>query len=109
MGMRALFGGPEVLLDDKVITEWNADDVAYWVGEQGAWAKGVYDHRFKSAGIDGILLLKMTEEDLTSSPISMHLSLHRRVFIDALKQLHSRKMDSPGDFWEFKVDYYNYY
>ena len=101
--MRTLFGGPEVLLDSKIITEWSPDDVAFWVGEQGAWAKGVYDDRFRSAGIDGNLLLKMTEEDLASPPISMHLGLHRRVFIGALNILKLRENDRPDDFWEFKV------
>jgi len=103
IGMRTLFGGPEVLLDSKIITEWSPDDVAFWVGEQGAWAKGVYDDRFRSAGIDGNLLLKMTEEDLASPPISMHLGLHRRVFIGALNILKLRENDRPDDFWEFKA------
>lgn len=101
--MRTLFGGPEVLLDGKVITEWNCEDVAYWVGEQGPWAKGIYDDRFRSADIDGSLLLKMKEEDLIGPPINMHLGLHRRVLIEALKQLQSRQKNRPGDFWEFKV------
>ena len=92
-----------MLLDSKIITEWTPDDVAYWVGEQGKWAKGVYDDRFRSAGIDGSLLVKMTEDDLANPPINMHLGLHRRVFIAALKRIMLRKKDIPGDFWEFKV------
>lgn len=107
--MRALFGGPEVLLDDKVIKEWNQDDVAYWVGEQGNWAKGVYDDRFRSAGIDGNLLLNMEEADLLGPPINMHLGLHRRVFTDALKKLKARIKDRPGNFWEFKVSFHPFF
>ena len=105
IGMRTLFGGPDVLLENKIITEWSPEDVAYWVGEQGAWAKGIYDKRFQEAGIDGHLLLRMKEEDLAGPPISMFLGLHRRVLVDALEKLKSRKKDSPGDFWEFKVSF----
>ena len=96
-------GGPDVLLDSKVVTEWTPDDVAYWVGEQGVWAKGVYDKRFKDAGIDGNLLLRISEEDLMGTPINMHLRLHRKVFMDALAKVQLRKKERPGDFWEFKV------
>lgn len=98
-----MLGGSEVLLHSKTITDWTPDDVAYWVGEQGVWAKGTYDVRFKKAGIDGILLMKMKEEDLQGPPISMHLGLHRRVFMDAVKRISSTKKEQPENFWEFKV------
>ncbi|XP_065066495.1 bifunctional apoptosis regulator-like [Rhopilema esculentum] len=103
LGWRQLVGGPDVLLDSKIVTEWTPDDVAYWVGEQGVWAKGVYDKRFKEAGIDGNLLLRISEEDLMGTPINMHLRLHRRVFMDALAKVQLRKKERPGDFWEFKA------
>ncbi len=98
------FGGSNGLLHKKPVKEWTSDEVAYWVGEQGPWAKGVYDERFKKAGIDGQLLLKIRENDLIGPPINMNLGLHRRVFMYAVQMLYVQNMKSPRDLWSYKVN-----
>lgn len=101
--MTYIYGGSESFSNTKQVAEWSTDDVAYWVGEQGTWAKGVYDERFKVAGIDGNLLLKMREEDLIGPPINMALSLHRRVLMQSLAMIYSQKKLTSEDFWSYKV------
>eukprot|EP00794_Sanderia_malayensis_P008936 gene8935-9889_t len=103
IAVKVMTAGSEVLLHAKPIREWTVEDVAYWVGERGPWAKGVYDVRFKKAGIDGDLLLKIKENDLLGPPINMDLGLHRRVFMNSLQSIHEHGSKKPNDFWDYKA------
>ena len=103
VGIKALWGTSRNELITKPISAWTPDDVYVWVGEQGPWARGTYDIKFRAAGIDGTLLTKMTEEDLEGPPINMELKLHRRVLLTGIKHLSLRGVKTPSDFWEYKV------
>ena len=68
----------------------------------GSWAQG-YDEKFLTAGIDGNLLLSLSEYDLEHSPLNMKPSYHRRAFLKEIENLRTLGVKSPTDVWEYKV------
>ena len=93
---------PKDLLIKKSVLHWSALDVAKWVESLGDWAQG-YDQRFQGAGIDGNLLLSLSENDLERPPLSIGVSYHRRVLIKEIETLQNLGVKPPTDIWEYKV------
>lgn len=86
----------------KSVLRWSREDVAKWLGSLGDWAEG-YDDRFQAAGIDGNLLLSLSEYDLEDPPLSIAVSYHRRALIKELETLKTLGVKPPTDLWEYKV------
>ena len=86
----------------KSVLRWSVQDVAKWVGSLGDWAQG-YDERFQTAGIDGNLLVSISEFDLERSPLSIGISYHRRALIKEIEALRTLGVKPPTDLWEYKV------
>lgn len=80
---------------------WTAVDVAKWVASLGNWAQE-YDERFESAGIDGNLLLSLSELDLEHS-LSIDVTYHRRALMKEIETLRNLGVRPPRDLWEYKV------
>ncbi|XP_047144404.1 bifunctional apoptosis regulator isoform X1 [Hydra vulgaris] len=84
----------------KSIYDWSPEDVGYWFGELGPWAKGTFDKKIIEAGIDGSLLMKLTDADLQD--FKMNISLHRRITLEAIKKLKKELQNQQTGLWEFK-------
>lgn len=93
---------PKDLLVKKSVLHWSALDVAKWVESLGDWAQG-YEERFQRAGIDGNLLLSLSEFDLERPPLSIDVSYHRRALIKEIETLQTLGVKLPTDLWEYKV------
>ena len=76
--------------------------MAKWLASLGDWAQE-YDGKFQAAGIDGNLLLSLSEYDLETPPLSIAVSYHRRALIKELETLKSLGIKPPADLWEYKV------
>ena len=87
----------------KHIINWTPEDVSVWVGSLGSWAKGDYELRFLDAGIDGSVLLELSEHDLQEPPLSVTVSYHRKAILNGLHALMTHGAKAPADFWEYKV------
>jgi len=91
----------------KSVPSWSTQDVVKWLGSLGDWTQE-YDERFQAAGIDGNLLLSLSEYDLEIPPLSIAVSYHRRALIKELENLKTLGVKPPTDLWEYKV-WYPYY
>ena len=100
--MLNLFVGNKESLVRKSVLRWGTTDVVKWVRSLGSWAQG-YDEKFLTAGIDGNLLLSLSEYDLEHSPLNMKPSYHRRAFLKEIENLRTLGVKSPTDVWEYKV------
>ncbi|KAJ7386281.1 hypothetical protein OS493_010686 [Desmophyllum pertusum] len=100
----SLFMGQKDPLVRKSVLRWSREDVAKWLGSLGDWAEG-YDDRFQAAGIDGNLLLSLSEYDLEDPPLSIAVSYHRRALIKELETLKTLGVKPPTDLWEYKAAY----
>lgn len=97
-----LFVGNKESLVRKSVLRWGTTDVVKWVRSLGSWAQG-YDEKFLTAGIDGNLLLSLSEYDLEHSPLNMKPSYHRRAFLKEIENLRTLGVKSPTDVWEYKA------
>lgn len=88
----------------KPVVKWSTQDVAKWLESLGDWAKG-YSDRFQDAGIDGNLLLSLSEYDLETPPLNVVVSYHRRVLLKELEALKALGVKRPSDLWEYKTAY----
>lgn len=86
----------------KSVLRWSTQDVVKWLGNLGYWALE-YEERFQAAGIDGNLLLSLSEHDLKNPPLSIAVSYHRRALIKELETLKTLGVKPPADLWEYKV------
>lgn len=86
----------------KSVLRWSTQDVVKWLGNLGDWALE-YEERFQAAGIDGNLLLSLSEHDLKNPPLSIAVSYHRRALIKELETLKTLGVKPPADLWEYKV------
>ena len=100
--MLNLFVGNKESLVRKSVLRWGTTDVVKWVRSLGSWAQG-YDEKFLTAGIDGNLLLSLSEYDLEHSPLNVKPSYHRRAFLKEIENLRTLGVKSPTDVWEYKV------
>lgn len=100
----SLFMGHKDPLVKKSVLRWSTQDVVKWLGNLGAWAQE-YDERFQEAGIDGNLLLSLSEYDLKNPPLSIAVSYHRRALIKELETLKTLGVKPPADLWEYKASY----
>ena len=98
----SLFMGHKDPLVKKSVLSWSTQDVVKWLGSLGDWAQE-YDERFQAAGIDGNLLLSLSEYDLEIPPLSIAVSYHRRALIKELETLKTLGVKPPADLWEYKV------
>lgn len=98
----SLFMGHKDPLVKKSVLRWSTQDVVKWLGSLGDWAQE-YDERFQAAGIDGNLLLSLSEYDLEIPPLSIVVSYHRRALIKELETLKTLGIKPPADLWEYKV------
>lgn len=88
----------------KPIHEWTPEDVALWVGSLGSWAND-YESRFLYSGVDGNILMDMTETDLEQRPLRVSFPPHRRALLKEIESLRSHGMKVPTNFWEYKAAY----
>ncbi|KAL9957563.1 hypothetical protein ACROYT_G039206 [Oculina patagonica] len=86
----------------KSVLRWSTQDVVKWLGGLGDWTQG-YEDRFQAAGIDGNLLLSLSEYDLETPPLSIDVSYHRRALLKELETLKTLGVKPPSDLWEYKV------
>lgn len=100
----SLFMGQRDPLVRKPVVKWSTQDVAKWLESLGDWAKG-YSDRFQDAGIDGNLLLSLSEYDLETPPLNVVVSYHRRVLLKELEALKALGVKRPSDLWEYKTAY----
>lgn len=94
------------MLTKKTVLQWTAEDVAKWVSSLGNWTQG-YDKHFQDEGIDGNLLLSLSESDLEKS-LNIKVSFHRRTFIKEIETLRNLGVKPPTDIWEYKVFHPDY-
>ena len=94
--------GQKESLVRKSVLRWSTLDVAKWVETLGDWAQG-YDERFQAAGIDGNLLLSLSEYDLERSPLNIEISYHKRALLKEIEILRTLGVKPPTDLWEYKV------
>ena len=76
--------------------------MAKWLESLGDWAEE-YGDRFQDAGIDGNLLMSLSEYDLETPPLNVVVSYHRRVLWKELEALKADGIKQPTDVWEYKV------
>lgn len=98
----SLFMGQKESLVRKSVLRWSTLDVAKWVETLGDWAQG-YDERFQAAGIDGNLLLSLSEYDLERSPLNIEISYHKRALLKEIEILRTLGVKPPTDLWEYKA------
>jgi len=98
----SLLMGQKDPLVRKSVLRWTSLEVAKWVGSLGDWAQG-YDKRFETAGIDGNVLLSLSEHDLERPPLSIDVTYHRRVLVKEIETLRILGVKPPTDLWEYKA------
>lgn len=86
----------------KPVHKWSTQNVAKWLESLGDWAEE-YGDRFQDAGIDGNLLMSLSEYDLETPPLNVVVSYHRRVLLKELEALKADGVKQPTDVWEYKV------
>lgn len=88
----------------KPVHKWSTQNVAKWLESLGDWAEE-YGDRFQDAGIDGNLLMSLSEYDLETPPLNVVVSYHRRVLLKELEALKADGVKQPTDVWEYKAAY----
>lgn len=88
----------------KPVHKWSTQNVAKWLESLGDWAEE-YGDRFQDAGIDGNLLMSLSEYDLETPPLNVVVSYHRRVLLKELEALKADGIKQPTDVWEYKAAY----
>lgn len=88
----------------KPVHKWSTQNVAKWLESLGDWAEE-YGDRFQDAGIDGNLLMSLSEYDLETPPLNVVVSYHRRVLLKELEALKAGGVKQPTDVWEYKAAY----
>lgn len=88
----------------KPVHKWSTQNVAKWLESLGDWAEE-YGDRFQDAGIDGNLLMSLSEYDLETPPLNVVVSYHRRVLWKELEALKADGIKQPTDVWEYKAAY----
>ncbi|XP_032237003.1 bifunctional apoptosis regulator [Nematostella vectensis] len=91
-------------LVSKPVTSWTPEDVSKWVAGLGPWTKG-YGQKFLDSGINGMVLVSLTETDLEDPPLEMKVAIHRRALIQALEGVKNLGVKPPSDLWEYKAAY----
>ncbi|RMX46345.1 hypothetical protein pdam_00000603 [Pocillopora damicornis] len=86
----------------KPVHKWSTQNVAKWLESLGDWAEE-YGDRFQDAGIDGNLLMSLSEYDLETPPLNVVVSYHRRVLLKELEALKADGVKQPTDVWEYKL------
>lgn len=88
----------------KPVHKWSTQNVAKWLESLGDWAEE-YGDRFQDVGIDGNLLMSLSEYDLETPPLNVVVSYHRRVLLKELEALKADGIKQPTDVWEYKAAY----
>lgn len=86
----------------RTVDQWTPLDV-------GAWARGFtnqlgydYSMSFTQAGVNGQLLVGLTDDDLASLPLNISTHLHRKIIIGEIRKLNMTRVKHPTDLWEYK-------
>jgi len=102
VGMKKYLGSSQIDLMSKSFHDWSPEDVGLWIGGLGVWAKNKYDKKFVEGGIDGSLLVQITENDLTLPPLEIAMPLQRRIILDGITKLKNTLPHHSSGFWEYK-------
>jgi len=100
-GVKKLMGSPHSEMMSKPVSDWSPDDVSIWVEGISLWSQA-YAPRFLEAGVDGALLLKISDTDLQSPPINMAMEAQRKVFLESLANITLRLSQNPSGLWQYK-------
>ncbi|KAA0721651.1 Bifunctional apoptosis regulator RING finger protein 47 [Triplophysa tibetana] len=84
----------------KPVSRWSVDDVTLWVEQLGDWTKQ-YRKTFRQEQISGRLLSVLGAEDLSADPFGIHDPLHRRAFLQEIRNI--KLVKAPGNLWEYKA------
>uniref|UniRef100_UPI00358E892F bifunctional apoptosis regulator n=1 Tax=Myxine glutinosa TaxID=7769 RepID=UPI00358E892F len=94
--------GEEELLVHKPVDAWSTQDVEVWLSQLGDWAIP-YAVAFRSAGVNGRLLLTLMEEELALPPYLVAQPGHRRALVLALGSVRELGVKPPQNLWEYKA------
>ncbi|XP_056624900.1 bifunctional apoptosis regulator-like [Triplophysa dalaica] len=94
------FSVDQNLLVSKPVSRWSVDDVTLWVEQLGDWTKQ-YRKTFRQEQMGGRLLSVLGAEDLSADPFGIHNPLHRRAFLQEIRNI--KQVKAPGNLWEYKA------
>ncbi|XP_048036290.1 bifunctional apoptosis regulator-like [Megalobrama amblycephala] len=90
------------ILVQKPISRWNADDVSLWVKHLGPWTNQ-YSEMFHREQINGSLLARLRDEELSAAPFRVENPSHRQVILDEVQKIKELKVKLPQNLWEYKA------
>ncbi|CAM9313612.1 bifunctional apoptosis regulator isoform X1 [Lampetra fluviatilis] len=92
----------EEMLVHKSLSKWTSSDVGLWLEQLGSWTVP-YRETFQQEGVNGRLLLSLTEEELNLPPYGIEKPAHRKALITALDSMISLGVKPPHNLWEYKA------
>nr|XP_055038089.1 bifunctional apoptosis regulator-like isoform X2 [Misgurnus anguillicaudatus] len=88
------------ILVQKPISRWNADDVNLWVKRLGPWTNQ-YSEVFHREHINGSLLSRVRDEELSAAPFRIENPSHRQVMLNEIQKIKELKLQQ--NLWEYKA------
>ncbi|CAM4557629.1 unnamed protein product [Leuciscus chuanchicus] len=90
------------ILVQKPIYRWNTDDVSLWVKHLGPWTNQ-YSAVFHREQINGSLLARLRDEELSAAPFRVENPSHRQIILDEIQKIKELKVKLPQNLWEYKA------
>ena len=94
---------PREIIYSKKADKWSVKEVISWAEVFNSQLDFDYSERFAKAGLNGGLLLSLSEEDLATAPLNISIALHRKIIFSEITKLKKDGVRQPVDLWEYKV------